>query len=173
MELTWAIAKLTEGAEGIRALSAEVADERARWKPDAESWSVLEVLCHLLDEERFDFRLRLAHILSGAEGSWPPIDPGGWVTERRYNEQDPGGTLAAFLSERRTSLLWLQSLLVKEKEIDWEATYAAPWGEIRAGDMLGAWLAHDLLHTRQLVELHWAYTVQQAAPYDVRYAGAW
>jgi hypothetical protein len=44
---------------------------------------------------------------------------------------------------------------------------------MRAGDMLAAWVAHDLLHMRQLVELHRTYTVTQLAPYDTRYAGEW
>jgi hypothetical protein len=33
--------------------------------------------------------------------------------------------------------------------------------------------AHDLLHARQLVRLHFTYTVQTVAPYGTRYAGEW
>jgi hypothetical protein len=36
---------------------------------------------------------------------------------------------------------------------------------------MAAWLAHDLLHLRPLVELHWAYLVVRAGPYSVVYAG--
>jgi hypothetical protein len=36
-----------------------------------------------------------------------------------------------------------------------------------------AWLAHDLLHLRQLVELHRAYVVRLADPHKVDYAGPW
>ena len=39
--------------------------------------------------------------------------------------------------------------------------------------MLAAWVAHDLLHLRQLVELHYAWTAQQLQPYSVAYAGDW
>ena len=56
---------------------------------------------------------------------------------------------------------------------DWEADYDAPFGRIAAGDMFAAWVAHDLLHMRQLVELHWAYTMVKVDPYRVRYAGTW
>ncbi|HRA68003.1 MAG TPA: DUF664 domain-containing protein, partial [Caldilinea sp.] len=45
--------------EMIRALLAGVAPEEARLKPSAESWSILEVVCHLYDEEREDFREHL------------------------------------------------------------------------------------------------------------------
>ena len=41
---------------------------------------------------------------------------------------------------------------------DWQKAEQAPFGPFHAGDMFAAWVAHDLLHTRQLVELHWAWT---------------
>jgi hypothetical protein len=34
-------------------------------------------------------------------------------------------------------------------------------------------VAHDLLHMRQLVELHWAYTMTKGDPYRTGYAGTW
>jgi hypothetical protein len=39
--------------------------------------------------------------------------------------------------------------------------------------MFAAWVAHDLLHIRQLVELHYGWTTQQLQPYDAGYAGEW
>jgi hypothetical protein len=44
---------------------------------------------------------------------------------------------------------------------------------MRAGDMFAAWTAHDQLHMRQFVELHRAWLVEQARPYNVGYAGEW
>lgn len=40
-----------------------------------------------------------------------------------------------------------------------------------AGDLLAAWVAHDLLHVRQLAKIHWACVRHRAEPYDVAYAG--
>ncbi|MBK8984873.1 MAG: hypothetical protein IPM39_02140 [Chloroflexi bacterium] len=57
--------------------------------------------------------------------------------------------------------------------LDWEAARDAPWGKFTAGDMLAAWVAHDILHLRQLVELKWANTVVELRPYIVQYAGEW
>jgi hypothetical protein len=50
------VAQLTNQAETIRSLVQGITDEQARWKPDAKSWSLLEVINHLGDEEREDFR---------------------------------------------------------------------------------------------------------------------
>ena len=171
MELDCLIEEMAASAASIRGLVGGVSDHQARWTPDASSWSVLEVINHLLDEEREDFRVRLDIILHRPGDPWPPIDPEGWVTARRYNEQDPGVSLQAFLSAREESLAWLREL----PPPDWDAECEAPWGSsIRAGDIMAAWVAHDLLHTRQLVELQWEFTMGvHIAPYRVEYAGEW
>ena len=46
-------------------------------------------------------------------------------------------------------------------------------GPLRAGDLLAAWQAHDLLHVRQLTRLHYRFLEQQAEPFTLRYAGDW
>jgi hypothetical protein len=169
MDLDYCLKQLAGDVRRIRALAEGVEDEQARWRPDVESWSLLEVVCHLLDEERRDFRVRLDITLHRPDESWPGIDPAGWVTEYNYNEQDPAASLQSFLQERQASLAWLESL----ESPDWEATYEAPWGPMRAGDLLASWVAHDLLHMRQMVEVHWHYKEEQVAPYSTRYAGEW
>ena len=47
----------------VSALFKDVPLEVARWKPSLDSWSMLEVICHLADEERKDFRPRLKSLL--------------------------------------------------------------------------------------------------------------
>jgi hypothetical protein len=164
------IETMSGNAVRVAALATGVGDAKARWKPSADDWSILEVMAHLYDEEREDFRVRLDIILHRPDDAWPPIDPGGWVTARRYNEKDLSAVVDGYLREREGSVAWLEGLA----NPDWEAEVMAPWGgAICAGDMLAAWVAHDLLHMRQLVELHHAYLLWQAAPYSTRYAGEW
>jgi hypothetical protein len=162
-------ALMASNAERIRTLVQDVSGEQARWKPDADSWSILEVVKHLYDEEREDFRVRLDIILHRPDEAWPKIDPQGWVTARRYNEGDLATSLDGFLREREASLAWLQTVA----GADWEKTYMAAFGPIKAGDMFAAWVAHDLLHLRQLVELQWAYLDRKLTGYSTRYAGEW
>lgn len=170
MNLDFCLKQLEGHAKAIQALVAELTEEQARWKPDPETWSVLEVIHHLYDEEREDFRARLEIILRQSNEPWTPIDPAGWVSQRAYNQRHPTQVLQGFLDERQKSLAWLRSLGAP----DWQVTAQAPWGgTIRAGDMLAAWVAHDVLHLRQLVELHWAYTTQRLTPFTVQYAGEW
>ena len=104
MDVDRLMLQMLEDGERVQTLVQGVSDQQARWKPDADSWSILEVVCHLLDEERRDFRVRLDYTLHRPGEPWPPIDPGGWVTERAYNEQDLEESLSQFLSERQASI---------------------------------------------------------------------
>jgi hypothetical protein len=160
---------LVHGAQIIRALFQGLSQDEAQVKPDPDSWSALEVLCHLYDEEREDFRFHLDSILHRPGEVWPSFDPQAWVSERAYNQRDLAGMLSAFLAEREQSLQWLQGLSAP----DWDAAHSEPWGTLTAGDMFSAWVDHDNLHIRQLVELRQARLVRQAEPYGVRYAGEW
>jgi hypothetical protein len=163
------IKELADNARRIRVLVENVSVKQARWKPDPDSWSILEVVNHLLDEEKLDFRVRLDITLRQSGEIWPAINPPLWVAERRYNEQNPGESLAGFLTAREDSLVWLRTL----EPPDWEASYETSWGSMRAGDLMASWVGHDLLHMRQLVELHWAYIMNAVRPYSALYAGDW
>jgi streptomycin 6-kinase len=80
--------ELVDSTEMIRALLMGLEQEQAQVRPDANSWSILEVLCHLHDEEREDFREHLDFVLHRQDEEWHVIDPQGWVVERKYNEQN-------------------------------------------------------------------------------------
>lgn len=167
--LTYYVGRLSGSAGAFESLARAAAGEQARWKPAPEKWSVLEVVNHLYDEERDDFRFRLDSLLHRPEEAWPPIDPQGWAVERKYNEREPGESLERFLEERRKSVEWLKGL----KEPRLENRYDHPQGVISAGDLLASWVAHDFLHVRQLARLHWEYLNFTCAPYKTEYAGPW
>jgi hypothetical protein len=146
---------------------AGLSPEEARWKPAPEKWSMLEVLNHLIDEERDDFRKRVDLTLRDPEEPWPPIDPEGWARDRNYNARDLAASAVAFREERRTSLEWLLGL----DEPPWKNEHRHPKiGGLRAGDLLASWAAHDLLHARQLVNLRLEYLRRHADPYSIDYA---
>jgi hypothetical protein len=168
MDFAYLKSLMAQHAEIVRQLTELVTPEQARWKPDAETWSLLEIINHLYDEDSEDFRAHLDAILHRPEEAWSPIRPFEWVTERRYNERDLATSVRDFLAERHTSLAWLESLGAP----DWEKRMPAPWGDtISAGDMFASWVIHDQWHIQQLVQIRRAYTLTQVAPYDVRYAG--
>jgi hypothetical protein len=169
MEFNTLFHELQNSTEMIRALLLGVTQDEVRIKPYPESWSILEVICHLYDLEREDFREHLDFILNRQNEEYHVIDPQGWVTERKYNEQNFVEMQEKFLAERRTSLEWLKNL----PETDWEITFTSQYGSVSAGEMFACWVAHDNLHIRQLVELRRVKIENITKPYNIEYAGDW
>jgi len=143
-----------------------VPSEEAHWKADRDSWSVVEIINHLVAEERGDFRVRLDLILHTPEQPWPKGTPG-WFIEGVYNERDLRISLAEFLAERQSALAWMDTL----GEPDWDAAVGTEWGPMRAGDVAASWVVHDLWHLQQIVQVRRGYAMFCLQPYDVTYAG--
>jgi hypothetical protein len=167
MQLEALIRSLEAGAATISSLVAGLSDEEARIPPAPGRWSAVEVVAHLADEERDDFRRRVRSTLEDRAAPWPPIDPEGWARERDYRSRRLSDVLADFRSEREASLAWLRTL----EAAPWERAYAHPkLGTLCAGDLLAAWAAHDLLHARQLAAVRLALVQAAAEPFSTRYA---
>ena len=166
MEFSILYQELQHSTEMIRALLAGVTPEAARLKPSAESWSILEVVCHLYDEEREDFREHLDLILHRQHEARHEIDP---EREDEYNKQDFADMQEKFFVEREKSFAWLKGL----QNPDWEKTYTTAYRTISAGEMFACWVAHDNLHIRQLVELRRLRLEHITKPYNLDYAGDW
>src|SRR5215469_17880443 len=109
-QLQDAAKKLETTGTAIAQLLGDMTEEQTRFRPAPESWSALEVLNHLYDEEREDFRQRLDLTLHSPGQEFPPIDPEGWVTTRSYNTRELHESLERFRKEREHSIAWLQSV---------------------------------------------------------------
>jgi hypothetical protein len=169
MDLDPVIERLAANAGIFESLTKSITAGHASWKPAPQKWSILEVVNHLYDEEREDFRQRLQLVLTDPALAWPPIAPQEWVTTRGYGERDLGQSVDNFLSERQKSLAWLRSL----SSPNLESRHQREAGSLSAGDLLASWLAHDFLHIRQLTRLHWQYLTANAKPFQTEYAGSW
>ncbi len=158
---------LERQGQSITAFFRGLSAQEACWKPAPEKWSLLEILCHLLDEEKADFRQRISLTLEDPAQDWPPIDPEAWAGDRDYNTRDLNATLAEFEKERAASLTWLRHLEAPH----WSSKKVHPViGPLLAGDLLASWVAHDLLHLRQAASTRLAYVTESVEPYSTRYA---
>jgi len=144
--------------------------ESIAWKPPSGNWSILEIVCHLADEEVEDFRIRVRMTLENHQDAWPTIDPEAVAVSRHYQDSNIDDVLARFLDERAESVKWLKSL----HDPDWFQKYQHPkFGPIQVGDVMSAWVAHDLLHTRQITKRLFEMSARDGEPFGVRYAGEW
>jgi hypothetical protein len=158
----------------LRPLVENLSDEEALWRPSPQDWSVIEIVRHLLDEEREDFRPRLEHVLRDPVLPWPPIDPMGAAATRGYRDRPLRSVLRDFELEREASVGWLRGLLEASPAPDWTAAHVHPkFGPIHAGDLLAAWAAHDLLHLRQIAKRLFGMLEARGEPFRIGYAGAW
>jgi hypothetical protein len=169
MEFRTLYQELQNSTEMIRALLSGITQQDAQIKPNPDSWSILEVVCHLHDTEREDFREHLDFILHRQNEEYHQIDPQAWITERRYNEKDFQSMQGKFFSERQKSLEWLKGI----SNSNWDATYSSQYGSVTAGEMFSCWVAHDNLHLRQFVELRRSRIENITKPYPIEYAGDW
>ena len=159
--------RMQTNADAISVLATGVEDGQARWKPEPNQWSILEVVNHLADREVEDFRARLDFTLNRPYEPWPPIDPEEWLEERSYNSRSLDKSLDRFLTRRRESLAFLEDL----ESPDWTLAYEHPrLGAITAGDLITSWVAHDYRYIGQLNRLHREFLVSEVSSHSTRYA---
>ena len=164
------IAQELERNKGVfERILAGLGPEQYLWKPEPAKWCLLEIVCHLYDEEREDFRQRVQLVLQDPALPLPPIDPKGWVDSRKYLEQDYELMLNNFLAEREISVSFLRSLEAPK----WANIYQHPvLGAMPASLFLHNWLAHDYHHLRQINELRYLF-LKAHSDDALTYAGNW
>lgn len=153
----------------FKSLLGGIPEEQYRWKQEPGKWNLLEIVCHLYDEEMEDFRARVKHVLETPSEKMPGINPVELVTSRSYSLQDYERKLESFLNERKNSIHWLREL----KNPAWNNFYSHPkFGKLYATLFLNNWLAHDLLHIRQITKLKFDFfRFKTGESFD--YAGNW
>jgi hypothetical protein len=163
------IKELERNVPVFASLLQGLSTELVQWRPAPEKWNLLEIVCHLHDEEIDDFRTRVKQTLEDPMVTPPSIDPEGWVISRNYAGQDYEKVLESFLTERRASLEWLRSL----QHPNWKHTWQHPrLGPLSAGLLLENWVAHDYLHIRQILQRKYGYLTHLSGE-NLHYAGEW
>jgi hypothetical protein len=163
------IQQLDENRKSFKALLSDLSPKLVHWKPEEDKWSLLEIVCHLYDEEREDFRTRVRSVLTDPAKPLPKFDPIKWVKERNYKQENYDQKLRDFLVEREDSVTWLRSL----SDPAWDNEYRHErLGPMSAELFLNNWLAHDYFHLRQIVKNKYLYLKEHVIT-SLDYAGDW
>ena len=169
MNQEWVIRSLAKNKDVFHSLLADIDIQFQQWRPAADKWNLHEILCHLLNEEIFDFRARVKHTLETPGELMASINPVGWVLEKNYGGWNYQDTLAKLIQERVQSVAYLQKL----KNINWKSVHQHPQlGAMSAENFLFNWLAHDYLHFRQINRYYYLFFKEQSEM-DLSYAGNW
>jgi hypothetical protein len=159
------IRRLATNAEMIRTLVQAIPDEQTQWQPSTDTWSIAQVMEHLYNEERIDFRQHLKEMLHD------PPQPWGAFHDEYVSVVDCRQALDQFLAERTNSIAWLEALDSPDWDTTVQATFVDETITLSAGDVLVSWVDHDWAHLRQMIRLLHAWQEKETAPYSTMYGG--
>jgi uncharacterized damage-inducible protein DinB len=134
-----------------------LSEEQTTWKPKPESWSVLEVLTHLVDHSIVvSFRIR--DILAGTEAQLPAFNQDAWVSGQYAN----AGKVSDVLKTFHALLLYNSLLLSRLDAEDLEKTGVNAKGEtVSIKQIVEGFTNHVQRHLGQIDR------IKQAAGFDL------
>lgn len=169
MKISYAIDQLDKNKTIIYTLLQGASKIEYTWKQSSDKWNLLEIICHLYDEEVEDFRTRTKNVLKTPNQRPPSFNPEDWVNDRKYAEQNFYEKLLHFLLERDKSIQYLKSL---KTPLPTHGYNYKAYGHVDGLFFLTNWLAHDYLHIKQIVRLKYDYAAY-CGQRDINYAGTW
>ena len=116
-------------------------------RPNAEGWSLKDIVAHLHDVEGVAFIERIGRMLHEERPFIRSIDPPARLTAGGYAARDLDGLLDDLERQRTEHMAWLAQL---EPEQLMRAGIHDTVGEIRVVDIAHQWAAHDMAHLRQV-----------------------
>lgn len=142
------------GAEMIEEALAQYPPGMWKHKPDADSWSIHEIIIHLADSEVNGY-VRCRKLIAENGSEIAPYDQDKWANELNYHDLNAGDYLAL--------MKWLRSntykLLKNTPEITWgtHAVNHPEEGNITLDDWLKSYVKHVDRHLYQMQRVydHW------------------
>lgn len=125
---------------------AGLSEEQLRWKGSPESWSVTEVLSHLVDHSIVvSFRIR--DILAGSEVRLPAFNQDAWVSGQKANE----GHAKDILIAARALVQYNSLLFNRLTDEEWnKAGINAKGDPVAIATIVPAFVAHVTNHLAQI-----------------------
>lgn len=142
------IAVLSRTPAALDVLLRELPDVWTRRNEDGDTWSVFDVIGHLVHGERADWMPRAKIILQfGRRRAFDPFDR---LAQRRESEgKSLGQLLDEFDSLRAANLDELRELNLTSEDLRRRGWHPA-LGDVTLSQLLATWAAHDLTHLHQI-----------------------
>lgn len=142
-----ALKVLIRNKQLIPSLLDGLSPELHEWSPVPGKWNLTYIMAHLYDEERLDFKARIKHLFKGEKTPFSAIDPEAWEVKHNYHQLKFENVLQSWVAERHQSIQWLK----ENADQDWNSYQDHQhFGKMSATMLLANWVAHDLLHIRQI-----------------------
>lgn len=147
-DLQQTIALLTRTPAALNALLRGLPEEWTHRNEGGDSWTVFDVIGHLIHGERTDWMPRARIILQHGESR--AFDPFDRLAQQRESK---GKTLPQLLDQfaelRTGNLDQLRALNIDSAELEKRGRHPA-LGVVTLSNLLATWAAHDLTHLHQI-----------------------
>jgi hypothetical protein len=147
LRLDEAVAILERTPASLSALLEGLPDTWSRATEGEGTWSPYDVIGHLIHGERTDWIPRARHIMAGETRPFDPFDRTAQFKESQGKSL--GELLSEFSELRRESLAALAALNLTDEDLSRKGLHPA-LGEVTLGQLLAAWVVHDLDHVTQV-----------------------
>src|SRR5215207_799247 len=147
MRLEEAVAVLERTPATVGALLDGVPEDWVRATEGEGTWSPYDVVGHLVSGERTDWLERTRHILSGDPRPFTPFNRTAMFDESEG--QSLVELLATFAELRGRNVAELLAMSLGGDDLG-RAGRHPDFGEVTLGQLLAAWVVHDLDHVAQI-----------------------
>jgi hypothetical protein len=158
-KLSHSIVLLTRTPATLNALLRDLPEPWTAANEGENTWSVFDVVGHLIHGERTDWMPRAKRILEFGESK--PFDP---FDRFAQNRESQGKSLPQLLDEfatlRTQNLMELRSLNLQSQDFQRRGRHPS-LGTVTLSELLASWAAHDLTHLHQISRIM-AYQYREA-----------
>lgn len=127
------------------------------------TWSPYDVIGHLIHGERTNWIPRARHVLAGEQRPFDPFDRMAQLTESQG--QSLHELLATFAEMRRENVASLVGMNLTDEDLDRTGLHPE-LGEVTLGQLLAAWVVHDLDHVAQIARTMAKVYTQATGPWS-------
>ena len=147
-DLQRTVALLARTSTTLDAFLRDLPESWTRSNEGAETWSVFDILGHLIHGERTDWMPRAKMILQfGENRAFEPFDR--WAQERESQGKSLAQLLDEFTRLRFANLNELRALNLNPEDLARRGQHPA-LGAVTLSQLLATWAAHDLTHLHQI-----------------------
>lgn len=131
----------------LAGLTTDIPAHSWTYQPNADEWSLAEIICHLRDVDHEVNLPRLKRVLHESNPFLAGIDTDTWAVERHYHQQDGIVALRDFIQSRLEILHILDYLSLE----DWKRPARhAIFGPTHLKELVSIQAGHDRLHLHQV-----------------------
>ncbi|CAN5266251.1 hypothetical protein BH11BAC5_BH11BAC5_27930 [soil metagenome] len=133
------------------AMLQNLSEEWTSINEGGETWSVYEIVGHLIHGEKTDWIPRMEIILSDKPGkAFEPFDR--FAHSNNSTEKTLNGLLAEFKSIRQINIEVLKSKQLTEQDLQLTGVHP-DFGDVTLSQLISTWTIHDLNHLSQITRV--------------------